>query len=250
MLDAQLESAQKYGKNWKDWRKQDAEDAKKNPSELRRDERRRKSKKDITKRVKKPGRNEGREILLRVLEKELPLRVHADRLETVEAALATARKRGTRMTISGCLECAALAGELSESRAVVLLSPLWLPVTEGPRGEPTPGLAGTLDEAGVRIAVTGGGAWPVGPTWLRLAAADLVRRGVSPEHAVAAMTGEAAVAAGIGASHGRLIPGRDAEFVVWSGDPLSPATTMERLVEASETRLEDTGDEAPEEPRS
>ena len=257
VLEKQFESTEKYRKSWKDWRKQDAADGERSPSELRRDERRRKSKKDRTKRVKKPGRDEGREVLSQVLDKKLPLRVEADRLETVVATLATARRRGMQLTITGCLECAALAKELSESRAVLLLSPLRLPISEGPRGEPDAGLAAALDAAGARIAVTGGGAWPIGPTWLRLAAADLVRRGVSPESAVAAMTGEAAVAAGIGESHGRLTEGRDAEFVVWSGDPLAPSTTVERLVAASETRLEDDeaegvddDDETTEEPQS
>jgi imidazolonepropionase-like amidohydrolase len=238
-LARELEETQRYGKSWKEWRDQDAEDAKRTPSELRRDERRRASKKDRSKRVKKPGRDEGREVLVQVLEKKLPLRVHADRLETVEAALATARRRGTALTITGCLECTELAHELSESRAIVLLSPLDLPILEGPRGEPDSELAASLDEAGVRIAVTGGGGWPVGPTWLRLAAADLVRRGVSRDHAVAAMTGEAAVAAGLGETHGRLSEGRDAEFVLWSGDPLAPGTRLERLVTPEETRLPD-----------
>lgn len=251
-LDEELEKTEKYGADWKAWREQEKADEGKSPAELRREERRRakKKKKGAGDRVKKPGRDEGREVLLEVLAKKLPLRIEADRSESVDEALRLARRRELSVTLTGCLECASRAEELGESRAVVLLAPLRLPLDEGPRGEPEAGLPEALEAADVRIAVSGGGAWPEGALWLRLAAADLVRRGLSPERAVAAMTGEAAAAAGLGGSHGRLAPGRDAEFVVWSADPLSMSARVERLVSPDETRLapadEESGDDGEE----
>jgi imidazolonepropionase-like amidohydrolase len=58
------------------------------------------------------------------------------------------------------------------------------------------------------------------PASLRLSAALAIRAGLDPALAWNALTSGAAAAAGVGARVGRLERGLDADFVLWSGDPL------------------------------
>jgi imidazolonepropionase-like amidohydrolase len=55
---------------------------------------------------------------------------------------------------------------------------------------------------------------------LRLSAALCVQAGLDPALAWSALTSGAAAAAGVGQRTGRLERGLDADFVLWSGDPL------------------------------
>ena len=64
-----------------------------------------------------------------------------------------------------------------------------------------------------------GGSW----TWLLEAVGVAVRRGLAPEMATAAITRAPAAFLGVDDRVGVLLPGRDADFVVLSDDPGSPA---------------------------
>ncbi|MEM7248793.1 MAG: hypothetical protein AAF533_25910 [Acidobacteriota bacterium] len=259
-LEAELENAARYSKKWKEYRKQEKADEGKKQDQLDREkreqqreaERRKRGKTpriELKKRVKKPNRNEGQEILVKVLEKKVPLRLLVDREEDVATALELVQRRDLPAVLAGCIECRDWAGTLEQSQLVVLLDPLNEPLREGDRGTPSADTIAALGEAEVRIAVTGGGRWPEGPTWLRTAAAELAGRGLEPAEAVAAMTGEAAVAAGLVKYPDRLAAGEKAGLIIWSGDPLDPSSTIlhrvtdgKGLPEPEPTPGEDDGD--------
>ncbi|MEX2456666.1 MAG: amidohydrolase, partial [Balneolaceae bacterium] len=59
-------------------------------------------------------------------------------------------------------------------------------------------------------------------------AAKMVRAGVDPEEALAMVTINTAKVLGIDSSVGSLENGKDADFVIWSGDPLSTLTKPEQ----------------------
>ncbi|MGH7151380.1 MAG: amidohydrolase family protein, partial [Planctomycetota bacterium] len=81
----------------------------------------------------------------------------------------------------------------------------------------------TLAGAGVPIAFcTDGPAHE--PEALRLSAALAVRAGLDPERALRALTVDAAALLGATDRMGSLEPGRDADLVVWSGNPLDLGT--------------------------
>ena len=61
---------------------------------------------------------------------------------------------------------------------------------------------------------------------LRLSAALAVRAGLDPKAALAALTEGAAQLAGVADRVGALEPGRDADFVLWSGDPLDLSSRL------------------------
>jgi imidazolonepropionase-like amidohydrolase len=67
------------------------------------------------------------------------------------------------------------------------------------------------------------------PDALRLCAAQCVRAGLAPELARAALTADAARLAGVADRVGRLERGLDADFVLWSGDPLDLTSSVEAV---------------------
>ncbi len=68
-----------------------------------------------------------------------------------------------------------------------------------------------------------------GPRNLRWAAGHAVRFGMSWDDALAAITLTPARALGVDSRYGSLEPGRVADVVVWSGDPLDFASRAERV---------------------
>lgn len=67
------------------------------------------------------------------------------------------------------------------------------------------------------------------PDSLRFAAALAVRAGLEPERAVQALTGDAAAIAGVPDRVGRIEEGRDADLVLWSGDPIDLRSSVEAV---------------------
>jgi imidazolonepropionase-like amidohydrolase len=241
-LGRALEQAAEHQKAWKEWTDQEEKKPRsggatksgaRHPDDRGRTAAARPAAK---KEVPKPEHSAPKEVLARVNDRKLPLRLVAHRREDVEHALRTARQRDLRVTLQGCAECADLAARLAESRAIVVLEPLaWSPGEDELRGRPDADVVRALAAADVRLAV-GGGPWPHGACWLRTAAGALVAAGLAPERAVAAMTGLAAEAAGIGSTHGRIASGRRAQLALWTGDPLDPRTRLQRLIEPDDTR--------------
>ncbi|HKB15853.1 MAG TPA: amidohydrolase family protein, partial [Planctomycetota bacterium] len=165
------------------------------------------------------GREEGGSgALARGSRGELGWLAHAGPPEEIFAAGRFAREFGLRLH----LVHAPLAGE-----SAALLKEGGVGVVCGPFDASTPLRAlrspAALAAAGVPIAFcTDGPAHE--PEALRLSAALAVRAGLDPERALRALTTEAAALLGATDRVGSLEPGRDADLVVWSGNPLDLAT--------------------------
>jgi imidazolonepropionase-like amidohydrolase len=90
---------------------------------------------------------------------------------------------------------------------------------------------GVLHRAGVRLI--GGVDSGIGPGkehgTMRESVIDLVAAGLSPTAALAAGTGHAAGAIGLGRRTGRLAPGLDADLLVVDGDPLADITALRNV---------------------
>jgi imidazolonepropionase-like amidohydrolase len=142
----------------------------------------------------------------------------AETRDDVRRALALAE----RHELSGVLCGPRRAGDLADAIAASGLS-----VVVGPIGAGSPQVelesAAALAAARVPLAF-GLGAPARHPAGLRLSAALCIRAGLDPAAAWSALTSNAAVAAGVGERVGRLERGLDADFVLWSGDPLDLAS--------------------------
>jgi imidazolonepropionase-like amidohydrolase len=166
------------------------------------------------------------EALRPVLRGQLPLFVIANRRSDIESALRIAQDFKLRLAIYGGTEAWQLAATLAEEAVPVILEPL----TDVPSFD---ALGARLDnptllrEAGVSVVAAQSDAAHFRD--LRQAAGNEVRNGMSWDDALRTVTLAPAEAARIADRYGSLEPGKVANVVVWSGDPLELSSRVEQL---------------------
>ena len=167
------------------------------------------------------------EALEPVVKGELPLVLTVDRASDIEAALRLAREYKLKLIIAGGREAWMVAGQLAAAKVPVLLDPLAnLPESFEALGS-TLESAARLQKAGVTVAFMTDDAHDVRN--IKQSAGNAVSYGMSWEAALAALTIVPARIWGIADHYGSLEPGKDADVVVWDGDPLELTSSPEHV---------------------
>lgn len=171
----------------------------------------------------------GKQALAEALDGTLAWEQHAHRHDDIATALRIADEFGLRLVLNHGTEAHKLAGVLAERDVPVIFGPILSSRSKVEVREADPANLAALAAAGVRVALTTD--HPVVPVGLlALQASVAVRAGLPRETALAAMTSSAAAIAGIADRVGALEPGRDADVVLWSGDPLEVASTVREVL--------------------
>ena len=166
------------------------------------------------------------EALLPVAHGEQPLVVLVNRASDIEQVLELARQMKLRLILAGAAEGWEVAGEIAAARVPVLVNPLAnLPESFEAMGA-TLENAARLARAGVTLAFFTGDSH--NSRNLRQAAGNAVAYGLPWDAALAAMTVNPARIWGVDA-YGTLEPGKDADVVIWDGDPLQVTAAAERV---------------------
>lgn len=168
------------------------------------------------------------EALTPVVEGRVPLLIRVSRAADIRQALALAREESVRIILEDAQEAWLVADEIAAANVPVLLDPQ----DDLPRSFEVLGArldnAARLQGAGVTIAIKGSRNFnSLRP--IRLNAGVAVAYGLSRQEALRAITLNPARIWGIADRAGSLEVGKDADVVVWSGDPLealSYATTV------------------------
>lgn len=171
----------------------------------------------------------GKQALAEALDGTLTWEQHAHRHDDIATALRIAEEFGLRLVLNHGTEAHKLADVLVEKDVPVIFGPILSSRSKVEVREADPANLVALAAAGVRVALTTD--HPVVPVGLlALQAAVAVRAGLPRSTALAAMTSEAASIAGIGDRVGALEPGRDGDVVLWTGDPLDVASTVQEVL--------------------
>lgn len=166
------------------------------------------------------------EALAPVLRGELPVLIRANRRGDIEAALRLREAFGLRLILLEAREGWQVAEALARAKVPVGVDPLAnIPTFDAPTARLDN--AALLREAGVPVFLLASPSSKY--RTLRHEAGNAVRHGMSWDDALAAITRVPAEAFGLGGTHGALAPGRVANVVVWSGDPLDFASGAERV---------------------
>jgi imidazolonepropionase-like amidohydrolase len=157
---------------------------------------------------------------------ELPVIAIANRASDIASALRLAREYQLRLVIRGGVEAWKVADQLAQAKVPVMINPINdIPTFDGLGARFD--AAALLDSAGVPVVIleseTGG------PRNLRWAAGHAVRFGMPWSQALAAITLTPARALGVEDRYGSLAPGKVANVVVWSGDPLDFSSHAEHV---------------------
>ncbi|MFI6574449.1 amidohydrolase [Nocardiopsis sp. NPDC050513] len=159
------------------------------------------------------------EVLVRVLDGELPWCQHVHRADDMHTAMRLADEFGYRLIINHCTEGHLLADEIAERGIPVITGPLMVGRSKVEVKNKTLANPGILDRAGVKVALTTD--HPVVPIEFLVHQATLcVKEGLDRDSAIRAITLNPAQIMGIDDRVGALRPGLDGDVVVWSGDPL------------------------------
>jgi len=173
------------------------------------------------------------EALVPVVEGRLPLIVNADQASDIDAVLRLAGETSVKVIIAGGAESWTLANRLVSANVPVLVGSMNnIPGSFSALGtrQETPAI---LRRAGARVVLIGNGSGDAevfNVRNLKYDAGVAVAYGLSWDDALRAITLTPAEVLGVANRIGSLQPGRDANIVVWSGDPFEFSTRVEHVL--------------------
>ncbi|UTW58366.1 amidohydrolase family protein [Kordiimonas sp. SCSIO 12603] len=158
--------------------------------------------------------------------------VYAHRVTDIEQAIALKEMFGFKVIVMGAREAWMVADKLAAASIPVVLNPHDNLPSRFDMLASTGANAARLNAAGVKIAFS-----PVDTSNTRLlpqAAGNAVAMGLPWEAAVDAMTVNPAEIFGVSGTYGTMATGKDADVVVWNGDPLELMTSPDAVFIAGE----------------
>ncbi|MEF7563976.1 amidohydrolase [Bacillus infantis] len=166
------------------------------------------------------------ENIAKVLNKEIPLRVHAHRADDIITILRLKREFGFDLTIEHCTEGHLIAPFIAIHDVRVSVGPTMSSRSKVELADKGWHTLPALAEEGIAFSLTTDHP-VVGIEHLMTSAILAVKNGLNEEQALEAITINAARHLGVEDRVGSLEPGKDADFVIWSGDPFDLRSSVE-----------------------
>jgi len=172
------------------------------------------------------------EALIPVVNGQMPLALNVDRASDIIAALAFAREYSLKLWITSGAEAWMVAKEIAAAKVPVFTGAMNnIPQDFGALGQRQENAA-MLRAAGVTVVLVGNGPGDEASfnvRNIRQEAGNAVAFGLPWDEALRAITLAPAEVLGIGGEVGSLAVGRDANVVVWSGDPFEFGSVAEHV---------------------
>jgi imidazolonepropionase-like amidohydrolase len=169
--------------------------------------------------AKAPSRDIRMEALARVIRGEIPLLVNVHRAHDIMSALRVAKEFGIKIVLDGAAEAYLVMDQIKAAGVPVIIHPTMYRAA-GDAENLSMETAAKLRRAGIPVAMQSGYESYVPKTRVVLfEAAIAAANGLSFEEALATITIDAARILGIANRVGSLEPGKDADVVLFDGDP-------------------------------
>ncbi len=172
------------------------------------------------------------EALIPVVEGRLPLMVNVDQSSDIDAIMRLAKEMNVKLIIVGAAESWKLADRLAAAGIPVIVGSMDnLPQSFSTLGN-RQDAAALLQRAGAKVVLIGNGSGEEGFNVrnLKYDAGVAVAYGLPWDAALRSITLSPAEMLGVANRIGSLQPGRDANIVVWSGDPFEFTTKVEHVL--------------------
>lgn len=182
------------------------------------------------------------EAMIPVVNGQLPLIIATDKSSDIDAALMLAKEYGIKIIIGGGAEAWMVADKLAAAHVPVMTGAMNnIPGDFASLGSRQDNLA-LLHRAGVPVIIIGNSGNGDEETFnvrnIRQEAGNAVAYGMTWDDALRAVTLAPAEIFGVSGRVGSLAAGRDADVVVWSGDPFEFTTRAEHVFVAGREYLE------------
>lgn len=170
----------------------------------------------------------GLENLAKVLNKEVPLRVHAHRADDILTVLRLKREFDIDVTIEHCTEGQHIAEFIAKHDVRVSVGPTLSTRSKVELKDKDWTTIKVLLDAGVPCSLTTDHP-VVGIDYLVTSAIHAIRNGITEQQALTAITLDAAKHLGVEDRVGSIEPGKDADLVIWSGNPFDLRSVPEKV---------------------
>ena len=182
-------------------------------------------KRSLADETKQPDKDLRLEALAKVLAREWPLLVTADRAADIASALRIADEFKLRIVLDSAAEAYLLTDRIKAAGVPVVVHPTMRRAGTGETENLSFETAATLRKAGIPIALQSGYEGYVPKTRVPLfEAAIAAANGLSFDEALGAITIDAAKIIGAADRVGSLEPGKDGDVVIFDGDPFEYTT--------------------------
>lgn len=169
------------------------------------------------------------EALLMVLNRQIPLKAHAHRADDIITAIRIAKEFDVDITLDHCTEGYLIKDILAEAGLPVIIGPMLTDRSKIELRNQTLKTPGILSKAGLKVAIMTD--HPCVPEHhLCLCAAIAAREGMDEKQALKAITINAAEITGISDRVGSIEKGKDADIVIFNGNPLELKTTVQKTI--------------------
>lgn len=172
------------------------------------------------------GRNLGLEHLGKVLQKEIPLRIHAHRADDILTALRIKNEFDIPITIEHCTEGHQIVEFIAKQDVRVSVGPTMSTRSKQELADKGWHTVSALANAGVPVSITTDHP-VVGIEHLMTSAILAVKNGLTEAQALEAITLNAAKHIGVEDRVGSIEVGKDADFVIWNGDPFDLRSSVD-----------------------
>jgi imidazolonepropionase-like amidohydrolase len=159
------------------------------------------------------------EALMSLLKKEIPLKAHAHRADDIFTAIRIAKEFDLNLTIDHCTEGHLIVKHLAKENYPIIVGPSLSERSKIELKNLTFETPGILSNEGLKVCLMTD--HPVVPVqYLPLCAGLAVKAGMDKNKALEAITINPAQVLGIDDKVGSIEVGKDADIVIWNGDPL------------------------------
>jgi imidazolonepropionase-like amidohydrolase len=174
-----------------------------------------------------PKRDLGMESMARVLNQEIPIHAHAHRADDIATVIRVAEEFDIPVVLIHCTEGHKLADYIAARGIPAVVGPTIYWTSKPETRERSFETVAILHRAGVKVALQTDSLTPM--NYFPLLPMQAVKQGVSREDALKLVTLNPAEILNIQDRVGSLEPGKDADVVIWSGDPLDFYSRVEKM---------------------
>ncbi|MFW9807650.1 MAG: amidohydrolase [Candidatus Thorarchaeota archaeon] len=174
-----------------------------------------------------PPRNIGLETVNKVLHKEIPIHAHAHRADDIATVIRIAKEFDINVVLIHCTEGHKIKKTIANSKFPAVVGPTIYWATKPETRERGFKTAVELNKAGVKVALQTDSLTPM--NYFPLLPMNVIKEGMSKEDALKCVTINPAEILNIADRVGSLEVGKDADFVMWSGDPFDFYSKVEQV---------------------
>ncbi len=151
------------------------------------------------------------------------VKIHAHRTDDIQTAIRIATEFNLNYTIEHATEAHLMVEDLIRDNVKVIIGPTWGNKSKYELRNKSWVTAGILEKAGIEFAImTDAPVVPISET--RIQTGIMIREGLSELQAIKAMTINAAKLNGVQDRLGSIEVGKDADIVIWNGNPFEIMT--------------------------